>query len=95
MPEEGFKSITVSDEFFDWFDAIYKKNKTCGILNPGVCSFASFFSEQLDLAVKQHGAMRNFVSKIVYVPEKFTETKLIINKTKPKMIWPKYYVPNY
>jgi len=95
VPEPGFKSITVSDEFFDWFDAEYKKNKKCGTLNPGICSFASFFCEQLELAIKEHHAIRNFVSKIKYVPKEFTETKYIINKSKLSALFTKYEKQNH
>ena len=78
MPPPGFCAITVSEEFFDWFDEQYKKNKECGTLDPGICSFAAFFSQQLDLAIKEKNCMRDIVNSIVYVPKKFTQTKLLI-----------------
>ena len=95
MPPPGFKAITVTDEFFDWFDNIYAMKKIRRELHPGITSFALFFSEQLDLAVKENKSMSKFISKILYVPEKFTQNTLTIKNSKPVKIWPKYYPPNY
>ncbi len=78
MPPPCFKSFTVSEEFFDWFDNIYKINKECGTLNPGITSFGLFFAEQTELAIKEHFSMRVFISKIKYVPKTILETLLQI-----------------
>jgi len=83
MPEPGFKTITVSDDFFNKFDALYEKNKKCATLDPGICSFTAYFIQQLEVTIKEKIAMTNFVSKIQCVPDKFTETKLLIKQSKP------------
>lgn len=95
MPEPRFNSITVTAEFFLWFDNIYAMKKITRQLNPGITSFSAFFSEQLEKAVKEHNAMRKFISKIQYVPEKFTQNTLTIKNSKPVKIWPKYFPPSY
>ena len=73
MPEPGFKTITVSDDFFDWFDAEYKKNKECGTLNPGITSFGLFFTDMMNTAIKEEKSMRVFISKIMQVPKLIVE----------------------
>jgi hypothetical protein len=82
MPLPGFTSITVNEMWFERFDAIYKFHKKNHMLNPGIVSFASFFCEQLDVAIAEKYRMTNFVSKISYVPEKFTKSTLSIKVNK-------------
>ena len=82
MPDPGFKTITVPEAWFDRFDKIYHWHKKNGMLHPGICSFASFFAEQLGVAEREKNSMSKFVKEILYVPDKFTETKLVLKKTK-------------
>jgi len=83
MPKPDFRSITVNEDFFDRFDLLYQKKKKNGTLDPGICSFTSFFTQQLEKAIKEKRCMPIFVSKIKYVPKEFTETKLVLKKYKP------------
>jgi len=78
MPGPEFRSITVNESFFDKFDSLYQKRKRSGKLDPSICSFASFFTQQLEKAINEKRCMPILVSKIQYVPKEFTEYKLVI-----------------
>ena len=41
MPKQGYKSITVSDVVYEYFEQIYRKNKTVLALQ-GINSFSGF-----------------------------------------------------
>jgi len=76
MPKPGFRTISIRDDLFDWFDGIYSNKKILRELNPGITSLSLFFTEQMEISIKENNAMRTFISQIKYVPEKFTILKL-------------------
>ena len=78
MPPEGHTSITIAENIFDRFDEVYKWNKECGTLDPGICSLSSYFAEKFQEMIDEKKATHNFCSKIEFVPAKFTTTKLVI-----------------
>lgn len=83
MPKDNFRSITVSKDVFDRFDLIYKRNKRDGKLNPGIVSFSGFFTEQMNNSIEDNALLTKFAKRIMSVPVKFTETKLVLKKIKP------------
>ena len=78
MPNPGFKTISIKDEHYYHMLKWYIESKDIGVLDDDVCSLTSFFINKIEESIKEEQAMRKFVSKITYVPDKFTETKLLI-----------------
>ena len=54
------------------------ESRDIGVLDAGVSTFTAFFVNKIEESIKEDQAMRVFTSKIIYVPAKFTETKLLI-----------------
>ena len=52
MPKEGFKSITVSEEIYDRFHAIYKDNKP-NLTTKGINSFTGYITYMLEESMKK------------------------------------------
>ena len=81
MPKDGFTTITIADRHYEHMEKWYNESRSIGVLADGVSSFTSFFVNKMEESIKEQLSMRKFVSKILYVPEEYTETKLIIKKT--------------
>jgi hypothetical protein len=81
MPKEGFTTITIADRYYDHMMQWYKESKEIGVLPGDIVSFTSFFVWKMQEATTQHFAMRKFISKITYVPDKFTFNKLQIKQS--------------
>ncbi len=82
MPNSGYKTISIKDEHYDHMMKWYKESKDIGVLNDGIESFTAFFVKKIIDSIIEQEAMRKFVSKIIYVPDKFTETKLVLKQSK-------------
>jgi len=78
MPKQGFTSISVPERLYDALLEKFIKQQKEHTLNPGVSSLSLFFVEEIRKQIDQDLAMPAFISKIKYVPAKFTENKLQI-----------------
>ena len=83
MPKDGFTSISIKDAHYDHMEKWFKESREIGVLDDSVSSLTSFFVKKIEDAIKEQQAMRVFTSRILYVPAKFTETKLLLKQSKP------------
>lgn len=51
MPKQGFKSLTIRDEIYDYFQDIYTKNETEFHL-VGITTYAGFVTAILDAIIR-------------------------------------------
>jgi len=82
MPKSGFTTISIKDAHYDHMLKWYNESKDIGVLDDGIESFTAFFVKKIIDSIIEQEAMRVFVSKILYVPDKFTETKLVLKQSK-------------
>ena len=80
LPKAGFKSITVSEEVYDWLFLRYNSLKENDTLPFGIHSFSAYFEYVLSERMEEVEKLHEFASKITTVPEKFTETKIILKQ---------------
>lgn len=53
MPEEGYKSITVKKDVYDYLMSQYKKVKKEWLIKKGINSFTGYVTYQLNLVVEE------------------------------------------
>ena len=78
MPKAGFKSVTIRESKYDEFKSIYNELKELGKLPPGIHSFSGYVTYKILNFIKEKESLHKLASKILVVPESFTDSKIII-----------------
>ena len=89
MPKAGHKSLSVTDKLYDKVYETYQNKKSEGLLEPGITSFAGYFTHIIQSKHDEQKALVKLANKIDTdkIPEKFLTTKTFINTSSGIIKW--------